>query len=263
LNRGWRFCRFNGVVNRVVSCWSLVGPAPPFCLVFGPYWTTSGLRLPAIAAPPARVTVRSDWWATMATGGKSTPWRPTPWRAAPRSRRGVARGHGWITTTEAEARAALREDVVDQQFIATDPNQLWVSDFSYIATWCGTASNSPTAVGTRRCTTYVPAPATRRRSSSQRLTMIVSCRAIRSSSPRRSRRPRDATARCSFASGRRHHTLIDQRTSGSPNSPTGGRLRSHTCEYARPPRHVERAQTQRAVSVEPRSRCSSRATGSK
>jgi hypothetical protein len=45
LNRGWRFCRFNGVVNRVVSCWSLVGPAPPFCLVFGPYWTTFGLPL--------------------------------------------------------------------------------------------------------------------------------------------------------------------------------------------------------------------------
>ncbi len=35
LNRGWRFCRFNGVVNRVVSCWSLVGPAPRSYLVFG------------------------------------------------------------------------------------------------------------------------------------------------------------------------------------------------------------------------------------
>jgi hypothetical protein len=46
LNRGWRFCRFNGVVNRVVSCWFLVCPAPPFCLVLGPYWTTFGLRLP-------------------------------------------------------------------------------------------------------------------------------------------------------------------------------------------------------------------------
>ena len=43
LNRGWRFCRFNGVVNRDVSCWSLVGPAPSFYPVFGQYWTTSGL----------------------------------------------------------------------------------------------------------------------------------------------------------------------------------------------------------------------------
>ena len=44
LNRGWRFCSFNGVVNRVVLCWSLVGLASPLCLVFGHYWTTSGLR---------------------------------------------------------------------------------------------------------------------------------------------------------------------------------------------------------------------------
>ncbi len=49
MNRGWRFCRFDGVVNRVVSCWSLVCPAPPFCLLLGPYWTTFGLRLPVIA----------------------------------------------------------------------------------------------------------------------------------------------------------------------------------------------------------------------
>ena len=42
--RGWRFCRFNGVMNRVVSCWSLVCPAPPFCLLLGLYWTTFGLR---------------------------------------------------------------------------------------------------------------------------------------------------------------------------------------------------------------------------
>src|SRR5687768_2056374 len=33
LNRRWRFCRFSGVVNGVVSCWSLVSPAPSFCLV--------------------------------------------------------------------------------------------------------------------------------------------------------------------------------------------------------------------------------------
>ena len=44
LNRGWRFCRFYGVANRVVSCWCLVGPAPPFYLLLGPYWTTFGLQ---------------------------------------------------------------------------------------------------------------------------------------------------------------------------------------------------------------------------
>ena len=47
MNRGWRFCRFSGVVNRVVSCWYLVCPAPPFYLVLAPYWTTFGLQLAA------------------------------------------------------------------------------------------------------------------------------------------------------------------------------------------------------------------------
>ena len=51
LNRRWRFCRFDGVVNCVVSCWSLVCPAPRFCLVSGRYWTTFGLRPPVIACP--------------------------------------------------------------------------------------------------------------------------------------------------------------------------------------------------------------------
>jgi hypothetical protein len=53
---GWRFCRFSGVGHGVVSCWSLVGPAPPFYLVFGPYWTTFGLRRPVTlvrGGPPA------------------------------------------------------------------------------------------------------------------------------------------------------------------------------------------------------------------
>ena len=28
-------------------------------------------------------------------------------------------------------------DLVDRQFVATRPNQLWVSDFTYVATWGG------------------------------------------------------------------------------------------------------------------------------
>src|SRR5687768_7364127 len=32
------------VHHRVVSCWSLVKSATPFCPVFGRNWTTSGLR---------------------------------------------------------------------------------------------------------------------------------------------------------------------------------------------------------------------------
>jgi len=60
LNRGWRFCRLSGVVHRVVSCWSLVGPAPPFCLVFGPYWTTSGLPRPVAASCPEALKGSKD-----------------------------------------------------------------------------------------------------------------------------------------------------------------------------------------------------------
>jgi putative transposase len=35
------------------------------------------------------------------------------------------------------ARAARPEDLVERQFAAQMPNQLWVVDFTYVATWCG------------------------------------------------------------------------------------------------------------------------------
>jgi transposase InsO family protein len=49
---------------------------------------------------------------------------------------GAVRGRAWISTTHAadEGRPA---DLVDRQFVATRPNQLWVSDFTYVATWRG------------------------------------------------------------------------------------------------------------------------------
>ncbi|MGE0706185.1 MAG: IS3 family transposase [Vicinamibacterales bacterium] len=50
---------------------------------------------------------------------------------------GVVRGRTWITTTEAAAEAAQVPDLVDRAFTATQPNQLWVSDFTYVATWRG------------------------------------------------------------------------------------------------------------------------------
>ena len=51
--------------------------------------------------------------------------------------RGATRGRAWITTTHAADAADRREDLVERQFVATGPNQLWVSDFTYIATWRG------------------------------------------------------------------------------------------------------------------------------
>jgi putative transposase len=51
--------------------------------------------------------------------------------------RGVSRGRAWVITTRAEDGAGRPADLVDRQFRATRPNQLWVADFTYVATWRG------------------------------------------------------------------------------------------------------------------------------
>ncbi len=51
--------------------------------------------------------------------------------------RGVMRGRAWITTTEAADDTTRVPDLVERVFTATQPNQLWVSDFTYVATWRG------------------------------------------------------------------------------------------------------------------------------
>ena len=51
--------------------------------------------------------------------------------------RGVVRGRTWITTTDAADTVAQVPDLVDRVFMATPPNQRWVSDFTYVATWRG------------------------------------------------------------------------------------------------------------------------------
>jgi putative transposase len=50
---------------------------------------------------------------------------------------GAVRGRAWITTTQPDWEAQRPPDLVDWQFTATGPNQLWVSDFTYVATWRG------------------------------------------------------------------------------------------------------------------------------
>ena len=49
---------------------------------------------------------------------------------------GAVRGRAWITTTHA-GEGGRPVDLVDRQFVTTRPNQLWVSDFTYVATWSG------------------------------------------------------------------------------------------------------------------------------
>src|SRR5262245_44535565 len=51
--------------------------------------------------------------------------------------RGASRGRTWVITTEADAAADRRADLVDRRFTAMRPNQLWVADFTYVATWRG------------------------------------------------------------------------------------------------------------------------------
>ena len=41
-------------------------------------------------------------------------------------------------TTIVDPSARRPADLVDRQFLATRPNQLWVADFTYVATWSGT-----------------------------------------------------------------------------------------------------------------------------
>ena len=51
--------------------------------------------------------------------------------------RGTGRGRAWKSTTQADPAATRPADLVDRQFVATRPNQLWVADFTYVATWRG------------------------------------------------------------------------------------------------------------------------------
>jgi len=51
--------------------------------------------------------------------------------------RGTSRGRAWKITTQAESATRRPTDLVDRQFTATRPNQLWIADFTYVATWRG------------------------------------------------------------------------------------------------------------------------------
>ena len=50
--------------------------------------------------------------------------------------RGVVRGKV-VRTTVSDPKALFPLDRVNRQFRAERPNQLWVSDFTYVSTWQG------------------------------------------------------------------------------------------------------------------------------
>jgi putative transposase len=51
--------------------------------------------------------------------------------------RGAVRGRAWKTTTIVDEEAQRPADLVQRDFTATRPNQLWVADITYVATWAG------------------------------------------------------------------------------------------------------------------------------
>ena len=50
--------------------------------------------------------------------------------------RGVVRGRAFTTTTRPDA-TPRPADLVNRAFVATRPNELWVADLTYVATWRG------------------------------------------------------------------------------------------------------------------------------
>ena len=50
---------------------------------------------------------------------------------------GVSRRRGYTVTTQRITKERPAPDLVKRQFIATDINQLWVADMTYIPTWAG------------------------------------------------------------------------------------------------------------------------------
>jgi putative transposase len=50
---------------------------------------------------------------------------------------GVSRRRGYCVTTQRDKRQRPAPDLVNRQFVATDINQLWVADMTYLPTWAG------------------------------------------------------------------------------------------------------------------------------
>ena len=55
------------------------------------------------------------------------------------SLRGAVRGRAFKVTTVVDEAAARPPDLVHREFTASRPNQLWVADITYVATWAGFA----------------------------------------------------------------------------------------------------------------------------
>lgn len=107
-------------------------------------------RLPARAQRDARLRpeIQRVWQANRRVYGAKKVWKQLHREQIPVARctvarlmgvlglRGVVRGRR-IRTTIPDAVAERPRDLVERDFHATRPNQLWVADLTYVATWRG------------------------------------------------------------------------------------------------------------------------------
>ena len=110
-------------------------------------------RQPARVQREARLRpeIQRVWQANRRVYGAKKVWKQLNRETIPVARctvarlmrdlglRGVVRGRRRITTTIPDALAARPRDLVERDFRATRPNQLWVADLTYVATWRGFA----------------------------------------------------------------------------------------------------------------------------
>ncbi len=79
-----------------------------------------------------RVEIRRVWTAHFEVYGARKVWRQLR-----RDGIAVGRGRAWVTTTPSQPALDRPADLVDRTCTATRPTQLWVSAFTYVATWAG------------------------------------------------------------------------------------------------------------------------------
>ena len=93
--------------------------------------------------------IRRVWDENMSVYGADKVWRQLRREEFPVARctverlmrseglRGAVRGRAFKVTTIADASAERPADLVKRDFSAEGPNQLWVADLTYVATWAG------------------------------------------------------------------------------------------------------------------------------
>ena len=96
-----------------------------------------------------RVEIRRVWTENFAVYGADKVWRQLGREGVAVARctverlmralglRGAVRGRAFRVTTEPDLAATRPPDLVHREFRADRPNQLWVADLTYVATWAG------------------------------------------------------------------------------------------------------------------------------